>query len=135
MSHYIAPEDMELAMEPGWLQTIRGPPVCPTVAGIRKMSFYYTRNRFMQCIFFTYTCLCFLSFVHKIDLLNLMFLCKLSAVSVCILEEELISTHCVSSLRKKGKNGCMMGFISYEFLISNRTCNFYLMYFDCKNIL
>lgn len=98
-----------------------------TVAWIRKMSCSYTRTRFMQCIFFTYTCLWFLSFVHKIDLLNLLVLCKVSAVSVCILEEELISTHSVSSLWEKGKNGSMIGFISYEFLISSRTCDFYLI--------
>lgn len=97
-----------------------------TVAWIRKMSCSYTRTRFMQCIFFiAYTCLWFLSFVHKIDLLNLLVLCKVSAVSVCILEEELISTHSVSSLWEKGKNGSMIGFISYEFLISSRTCNFF----------
>lgn len=98
--------------------------LCSTAAWIRKMSCSYTRTRFMQCIFFTYTCLWFLSFVHKIDLLNLLVLCKVSAVSVCILEEELISTHSVSSLWEKGKNGSMIGFISYEFLISSRTCDF-----------
>lgn len=126
MSHYLALEDMKLAIV-SCSNYQMSTCLCSTVAWIRKMSCSYTRTRFMQCIFFIYTCLWFLSFVHKIDLLNLLVLCKVSAVSVCILEEELFSTRSVS-LREKGKNGSVIGFISYEFLISSRTRNFYLIY-------